>query len=112
MNAIDQPQSQNSPPAPPPPPKQEEDFSKDLTNLMPRSYREQSKRLLTYFTKNEHVQIDEKKNEVIILSKSKNLIYLASDMIANRKRLESYDSLEIFLSHQISQKVLLGINVF
>jgi len=37
---------------------------------MSQSYREQSKILLTYLAENEHVQIDDKKNEVLIQGKS------------------------------------------
>jgi len=80
---------------------------------MPHSYREQSKRQLTYLAENELVQIDEEKNEVTILGKIYNLIDLASDLIANRIRLESFDShLYKFLSCQIFPKVLLGIKIF
>ena len=55
---------------------------------MPQSYREKSKRLLAYLAENE--QIDEKKNEFIIQGKPYNLIDLLSDLIVNRKRVESY----------------------
>ena len=46
---------------------------------MPQSYREQSKRLLTDLVGKEHVQIDDKKNEVLIRSKCYNSIDLIYD---------------------------------
>ena len=75
--------------------------------MLPQSYREQSKRLLTYLAENE--QIDEKKNEVIIQGKPYNLIDLLSDLIANRKRVESFDEhLYNFLKSLNFPKSLIG----
>jgi len=59
---------------------------------MPQSYRKQSKRLLTYLTENEHLKIDDKKNEVIIHDKSCSLIDFVSNLIAYRKWSKSFDS--------------------
>ena len=70
------------------PNQEEKDISKGLLSfveLMPQSYQEPSKRLLTYLTENEHLKIDDKKNEVIIHDKSCSLIDFVSNLIAYRK---------------------------
>jgi hypothetical protein len=67
-----------------------EDLLTSVVDLVPPSYRQQSKRLLTYLAENEH--IDEKNNDVTIQGNSYNLIDFVSDLIAHRKRVESTDS--------------------
>ena len=75
VNVIDQPQPQTSEISASllAIPKHEEDLFKalsSLVNLIHQSYREQNKSVLTYLAENEHVQIDDKRNVVIIHSKS------------------------------------------
>ena len=62
-------------------------------NLLPQSYGEECKRLLTYLAESEHIKMDGKKNEVVIHRKTYNLVDLTSDLIANCKRLASFDKL-------------------
>ena len=75
---------------------------------MPHSYHEQSKRLLTNLDEDEHLKIDDKKNEVLIHGKPYNLI----DLIAYRNRLEPCDSHLYKFLYQIFQKFSLGISMF
>jgi len=64
---------------------------------------------LTCLAENEYVQIDDKKKEVLIHGKSCNLIYLVSDLIANLKRHESFNSrLYKFLKSSIFPKTLIA----
>ena len=78
-------------------------MSKALPSVVdpsPQSYCEQSKTLVIYLAENEHVQIDDKKCEVIKTSQSYNLVDLLSDLIAIVKILES------FYSHYINISVM------
>ena len=76
---------------------------------MPQLYRQQIKRLLTYLAENEHIQVDDKKNEVLIQGNSYNLIDFVSDLIANCKRLELFDChLYKFLKSSNFPKSLIG----
>ena len=93
-------------------PKEEEDLSKVMTSvadLMPHSYREQCKRLLTYLNDSEHVQIDANGNQVVIHGKTYILLDLLSDLVTNRKRLVSFDShLHTFLNSSNFPKSLIA----
>ena len=80
--------TQNSTPPSLPPPK-EEDLPKVLTSiadLIPHSYREKRKRLMTYLTESQHFLIDTSGNEVIINVKTYILLDLLSGLTTNRKR--------------------------
>ena len=61
---------------------------------MPHSYREQSKRLITYLMESgqDHVQVDSNGKGIIIQGKSYNLLDLIYDMVVNRKGLLSFDA--------------------
>jgi hypothetical protein len=64
-----------------------------IGNLMPHSYREQSKRLITYLMESgqDHIQVDRNCKGIIIQGKSYNLFVLIYDMVTNRKGLLSFD---------------------
>ena len=80
-----------------------------FSDIDPHSYWEQSKRLFTSFTDKEHVPIDDKKSDSIFHGKIYNLEDLAFALIANPKRLESFDShLYKFLKSSNFPKSLIG----
>ena len=84
-----------TPSSTPQPLPKEDDLSKVLTSvadLMLHSYRDQYKRLLTYLTESEHVQINGSENQIIIRGKTNILLDLLSDLIKHRKRLVSFNS--------------------
>jgi len=63
-----------------------------IGDLLPHSHREQSKRVLTYFTGSEHNQADSKGKQIIIQGKSYNLLDLLNDMVTDRKGHLSFDN--------------------
>ena len=65
-----------------------------IGNLMPHSYREQSKRLLTYLMESgqDHIQVESNGKGIIIQGKRYNLLDLIYDMVTNRKGLLSFDT--------------------
>ena len=78
---------------------------------MPHSYREQSKRLLTYLMESgqDHIQVDSNGKGIIIQGKSYNLLDLMYDMVTNRKGLLSFDTrLYNFLNTLNFPKSLIG----
>ena len=60
-----------------------------IGNLMPHSYREQSKRLLTHLLESgqDHIQVESNGEGIIIRGKSYNLLDLIYDMVTNHKGL-------------------------
>ena len=80
-----------------------------IGNLMPHSYREQSKRLLAYLLESDHIQVESNGTGIIIQGKSYNLLDLIYDMVTNRKGLLSFDThLYNFLNTLNFPKSLIG----
>ena len=80
-----------------------------IGNLMPHSYREQSKRLLAYLLESDHTQVESNGAGIIIQGKSYNLLDLIYDMVTNRKGLLSFDThLYNFLNTLNFPKSLIG----
>jgi len=80
-----------------------------IGNLMPLSYREQSKRLLTYLLESGEIQVESNGERIIIQGKSYNLLDLMYDMVTNRKGLLSFDThLYNFLNTLNFPKSLIG----
>ena len=84
-----------------------------IGNLLPLTYREQSKRVLSYLmleTGDEHqVQVESTGKRIIIQGKSYNLVDLICDMVTNRKGLLSFDNnLYTFLNTSNFPKSLIG----
>ena len=82
-----------------------------IGNLLPLSYREQSKRVLSYLMSEsgDQVQVDSIGKRIIIRGKSYNLVDLICDMVTNRKGLLSFDdNLYTFLSVSNFPKSLIG----
>ena len=76
---------------------------------MPHSYREQSKRLLTYLLESDQIQVESNGERIIIQGKSYNLLDLMYDMVTNRKGLLSFDTrLYNFLNTLNFPKSLIG----
>jgi phosphoribosyl 1,2-cyclic phosphodiesterase len=65
-----------------------------IGNLLPHSYREHSKRVLTYLIESgqDHIKVDSNGKQLIIQGKSYNLLDLIYYMVTNRKGLLSFDS--------------------
>jgi len=80
-----------------------------IGNLMPHSYREQSKRLLIYLLESDQIQVESNGERIIIQGKSYNLLDLMYDMVTNRKGLLSFDTrLYNFLNTLNFPKSLIG----
>ena len=80
-----------------------------IGNLMPHSYREQSKRLLIYLLESGQIQVESNGERIIIQGKSYNLLDLMYDMVTNRKGLLSFDTrLYNFLNTLNFPKSLIG----
>jgi len=80
-----------------------------IGNLMPLSYREQSKRLLIYLLESGQIQVESNGERIIIQGKSYNLLDLMYDMVTNRKGLLSFDThLYNFLNTLNFPKSLIG----
>ena len=80
-----------------------------IGNLMPHSYREQSKRLLIYLLESDQIQVESNGERIIIQGKSYNLLDLIYDMVTNRKGLLSFDThLYNFLNTLNFPKSLIG----
>ena len=85
-----------------------------IGDLLPHSHREQSKRVLTYFTGSEHNQADSKGKQIIIQGKSYNLLDLLNDMVTDRKGHLSFDNhlynflitLNFLKNHIINKQIL------
>ena len=77
------------------PPKLQKDLSKALVsvaNLLPQSHLKQCKIFLTYLDENDNVQINDKKNEILIHCQTCDLVGVVSELIVYKKRLELFYS--------------------
>jgi hypothetical protein len=84
-----------------------------IGKLLPNTYREQSKKLLTYLILESgddyQVQVDSTGKRIITQGKSYNVLNLVCDMVTNRKRLLSFDiNLYSFLNTSNFPKSLIG----